>query len=120
VTQLDQMTQQNAALVEESAAAAESLKDQSRQLAAALAGFKIGGGHAFSPTAPTVPRVVAKAAIQQARKASQSSTQAVAPKSAAKAPAVAQPAKPAATQRPAPAPAAAAPAGGGDDDWETF
>ncbi len=32
VTQLDQMTQQNAALVEESAAAAESLKDQASQL----------------------------------------------------------------------------------------
>ena len=33
VTQLDQMTQQNAALVEQSAAAAESLKDQAQRLA---------------------------------------------------------------------------------------
>ena len=38
---LDQMTQQNAALVEESAAAAESLRDQARQLAQAVAVFKI-------------------------------------------------------------------------------
>ncbi|WP_416761550.1 methyl-accepting chemotaxis protein [Roseateles sp. So40a] len=42
VRQLDQMTQQNAALVEESAAAAESLKDQSAQLVDAVASFKLG------------------------------------------------------------------------------
>ena len=41
VTQLDQMTQQNAALVEESAAAAESLRDQSSQLAEAIAVFRL-------------------------------------------------------------------------------
>ncbi|WP_114970759.1 methyl-accepting chemotaxis protein [Rhodoferax ferrireducens] len=38
---LDQMTQQNAALVEESAAAAESLRDQASQMAQAVAVFKI-------------------------------------------------------------------------------
>jgi len=38
---LDQMTQQNAALVEESAAAAESLRDQAAQLAQAVAVFKV-------------------------------------------------------------------------------
>jgi methyl-accepting chemotaxis protein len=41
VTQLDQMTQQNAALVEESAAAAESLKDQARKLVAAVSVFRL-------------------------------------------------------------------------------
>jgi methyl-accepting chemotaxis protein len=41
VGQLDQMTQQNAALVEESAAAAESLKGQAKQLANAVAVFKL-------------------------------------------------------------------------------
>ena len=40
VTQLDQMTQQNAALVEESSAAAESLKDHAQQLAMAIQAFK--------------------------------------------------------------------------------
>ena len=40
VNQLDQMTQQNAALVEESSAAAESLKDQAVQLAQAIQIFK--------------------------------------------------------------------------------
>ena len=42
VTQLDQMTQQNAALVEESAAAAESLKEQATRLASAVSAFKLG------------------------------------------------------------------------------
>ncbi|WP_382152811.1 methyl-accepting chemotaxis protein [Hydrogenophaga sp. ANAO-22] len=41
VTQLDQMTQQNAALVEESAAAAESLKDQARRLAGVVQVFRL-------------------------------------------------------------------------------
>jgi methyl-accepting chemotaxis protein len=41
VTQLDRMTQQNAALVEESAAAAESLKDQADRLTSAVGGFKL-------------------------------------------------------------------------------
>jgi methyl-accepting chemotaxis protein len=41
VTQLDQMTQQNAALVEESAAAAESLRQQAQLLAQAVSSFKL-------------------------------------------------------------------------------
>ena len=38
---LDQMTQQNAALVEESAAAAESLREQAERLKQAVAVFKV-------------------------------------------------------------------------------
>ena len=41
VAQLDQVTQQNAALVEESAAAAESLKNQATQLVEAVAVFQL-------------------------------------------------------------------------------
>jgi methyl-accepting chemotaxis protein len=41
VTRLDQMTQQNAALVEESAAAAEQLRDQAVHLAQTVALFKL-------------------------------------------------------------------------------
>jgi len=41
VTQLDHMTQQNAALVEQSAAAAESLKEQAHQLSHMVATFKL-------------------------------------------------------------------------------
>ena len=43
VSQLDQMTQQNAALVEESAAAAESLKDQAGRLAGVVRVFRLSG-----------------------------------------------------------------------------
>jgi len=46
VNQLDQMTQQNAALVEESAAAAQSLKDQASRLAQVVQRFRIPGGRA--------------------------------------------------------------------------
>ncbi|MBA4175821.1 MAG: chemotaxis protein [Leptothrix sp. (in: Bacteria)] len=42
ITQLDQMTQQNAALVEESAAAADSLKGQGLQLADVVGTFRLG------------------------------------------------------------------------------
>ncbi len=42
VSQLDQMTQQNAALVEESTAAAESLKDQAARLADVVGAFRLG------------------------------------------------------------------------------
>ena len=41
VAQLDQMTQQNAALVEESAAAAESMREQTEHVAAVVATFKV-------------------------------------------------------------------------------
>ncbi|RZL11616.1 MAG: chemotaxis protein [Rubrivivax sp.] len=41
VTELDQMTQQNAALVEQSAAAAESLKDQAQQLSQIVGTFRM-------------------------------------------------------------------------------
>ncbi|WP_140634263.1 methyl-accepting chemotaxis protein [Methylibium rhizosphaerae] len=41
VTQLDQMTQQNASLVEESAAAAESLKEQAHRLTATVRAFRL-------------------------------------------------------------------------------
>ena len=54
VTQMDRATQQNAALVEESAAAAESLRAQALQLVEAVAVFKLeqgdGGGRGMSMT----------------------------------------------------------------------
>lgn len=45
IAQLDSMTQQNAALVEESAAASESLRDQAGNLAQVVAKFKLKPGH---------------------------------------------------------------------------
>ncbi|CAN7736817.1 methyl-accepting chemotaxis protein [Pseudorhodoferax sp. LjRoot39] len=53
VGQMDQVTQQNAALVEESAAAAASLKDQAQQLVQAVAVFKLSReDHAGAASAP--------------------------------------------------------------------
>jgi methyl-accepting chemotaxis protein-1 (serine sensor receptor) len=46
VMQMDQATQQNAALVEEATAAAESLKQQARQLVEAVAVFELPPAHA--------------------------------------------------------------------------
>ncbi|MCA6218779.1 MCP four helix bundle domain-containing protein [Ideonella sp. B7] len=42
VTDLDRMTQQNAALVEQSTAAAESLKDQASRLSSVVSAFRLG------------------------------------------------------------------------------
>ncbi|MCW2476397.1 methyl-accepting chemotaxis protein [Candidatus Symbiopectobacterium sp. NZEC151] len=44
ITQLDQVTQQNAALVEESSGAAESLNDQARHLVELMSAFQVEGG----------------------------------------------------------------------------
>ena len=97
VTQLDQMTQQNAALVEESAAAAESLKEQALQLASAMSHFDTGT-HAMAPVTLR-PATSPPAAV------------------ALKNPTPARPATAVATP---PAPAAAPVSAGAHDDWETF
>ncbi|WP_326489727.1 methyl-accepting chemotaxis protein [Paraburkholderia sp. ZP32-5] len=59
VTQMDEVTQQNAALVEEAAAAAQSLDDQAAKLKAAVATFRLGNANAAAP-------VLARAAMQRA------------------------------------------------------
>src|SRR5690606_27835708 len=45
VTQLDEMTQQNSALVEQAAAAAGSMEDQARVLSEAVSAFRLRTGH---------------------------------------------------------------------------
>jgi methyl-accepting chemotaxis protein len=121
VVQLDQMTQQNAALVEESAAAAESLREQSARMAEAIGVFKLAGvaprsapikaPAAFKPAATTTAKPTPKPLAAKASPAFASSSK---PKPAAPA----RKAEPA----PAPAPRAAAPAPSpaDDGDWETF
>jgi len=110
ISQMDLTTQQNAALVEESAGAAESLRDQANHLVEAVAVFKLTRDQALADT-------------QAARKAP---SPAVAPKKAAAPRPVAPVRPPVAAPAPAraPAPAAvAAPAlalAGGADDWESF
>jgi methyl-accepting chemotaxis protein len=124
VGNLDQMTQQNAALVEESAAAAQSLREQADQLTQVVAVFKIND-------AAHVTKAVIEHAHQSARAVPRPAPAAAAPARAA-APAaaartVAAPAKkaspPALPPKAAPAPAkpaAAVAAKSSDDDWETF
>ncbi len=58
ITQMDEVTQQNAALVEEAAAAAESLEEQAQVLSDAVAMFKVAGVAAGGarPLAPTERR----------------------------------------------------------------
>ena len=58
VSHLDQMTQQNAALVEESAAASQSLRDQAGRLTEAVSRFKLQGG-APQPGAVALARATA-------------------------------------------------------------
>jgi methyl-accepting chemotaxis protein len=44
VSQMDEVTQQNAALVEEAAAAAESLEEQAQSLTQSVSVFRLNGG----------------------------------------------------------------------------
>jgi methyl-accepting chemotaxis protein len=117
VQQLDQVTQQNAALVEESTAAAASLRDQAAKLVAEVSVFKLADGYSsLQPAGRTSrPRTSPPPAPARAR----------AP--AAPAPRVAAERKPSlgAAPRQIAAPASVAqskPAArdGGDDDWTTF
>jgi len=113
VGQLDQMTQQNAALVEESAAAAESLREQAAKLAGLVSKFRLQGGGMESPAAVAAPaKPVARAASRPVVKAPAKTAQAAATplKSAVRTPA---PPRPVVTPVPAPATAS-------DGDWETF
>jgi methyl-accepting chemotaxis protein len=144
IGQMDQVTQQNAALVEEAAAAAGSLKSQAAMLSEAMSAFRLrdGGGIAgFAGTAAPVPppaaRTAAAAAFPPASAARSASTRpAVAAPARPRAPAAGTPAAgrapalpsrpapgPSAAQAPTPAPPPPAPprkASQSDDDWETF
>jgi len=123
VTQLDQMTQQNAALVEESAAAAESLKDQASRLTEVIKIFRIDSAQAYSAPATVVAKT-ANTFKPVAHKPA--SLRPVAAKPALSAPATPKTealprpaATPAAVVRPAPA-ARPAVAAGAEGDWESF
>ncbi|MCE4557642.1 methyl-accepting chemotaxis protein [Roseateles cellulosilyticus] len=125
VVQLDQMTQQNAALVEQSAAAAESLREQSARMAEAINVFRLSRGALQTSTrapAVTKPATAPRTTPQKA------ATKPLAPKPVAPRPkgpvAIEVPAAPRATAptpAPMPKPAAKPAAKPADDgDWETF
>jgi methyl-accepting chemotaxis protein-1 (serine sensor receptor) len=102
VTQMDQVTQQNAALVEEMAAAATSLSSQAGDLVQAVSIFKLAGGQAD----PVTRRATPVRASEGPRKASQM-TRSVHPMPLQKS-------KPAAISAPATVVAT------GGDEWESF
>jgi len=64
ITQMDETTQQNAALVEQAAAAAQSMQEQAARLSEAVSVFRVGGGSVAgipvaqamaAPAAPSLP-----------------------------------------------------------------
>src|SRR3989344_1228657 len=68
VSQLDQMTQQNAALVEESTAASESLREQALHLSSAVSQFKLQDGGAPAPSVLSAAAAPAAPAVAQAQR----------------------------------------------------
>ncbi|WP_082073167.1 methyl-accepting chemotaxis protein [Pseudomonas sp. LFM046] len=66
VNQMDEMTQQNAALVEEAASAAEALQEQAGLMAQSVAVFKLDPAHAGQPAARTTARQPQAARPQRA------------------------------------------------------
>jgi methyl-accepting chemotaxis protein len=118
VVQLDQMTQQNAALVEESAAAAESLREQSARMAEAIGVFKLGGAMALRPTAAKAPSAPKPTPVKPAGKPLAGA--AVTKPAARPGPVAAPKAKPAPVAAPRPAPVPPPAPAADDGDWETF
>jgi methyl-accepting chemotaxis protein len=140
VVNLDQMTQQNSALVEESAAAASSMREQAGQLATAVAAFKVNaslhGGvqAAYVSTSKAAAVAVPVRYGSTPRLAPRPATSKLPSKAFAAKPApgkhatVAAPARPTARSAaplpralaaPKAKPAASA-VGGGEGDWESF
>jgi len=128
VTQLDQMTQQNAALVEESAAAAESLKDQAARLTEVIKIFRIDSAQAYSAPALAAPEPASTFKAVAYKPTSLKPTgvkpsavpKLAAPKVVTTGDASPKPAAPAPAMRPAPAAARPAVAAGAEGDWESF
>ena len=130
VANLDQMTQQNAALVEEATAAAGAMSEQARRLAQVVAAFNVGTGASTQAVRPAPAAAHRPMATPTGTKASSpapskklTTHQPVSPKPAAPKP-VAPAMKPAATPTlPAAKPPATKPPAASstnEDDWETF
>ena len=114
VTQMDQATQQNAALVEESAAAASNLQSQAQKLVQAVAVFKLSAFEQAPPQEAAAPTASAVAPAPASGMLRAAPSRAPAARPAAKGSARSLPA----ASAPAAAPAAAT--AGANDDWESF
>jgi methyl-accepting chemotaxis protein len=116
VTQLDQMTQQNAALVEESAAAAESLKDQAVRLDQVVRVFHTGDAGSTAPVAPAAVSTPTPTPAAPRPKAAPAPVKAASPKPSPVPTGHRATDTPVPPARPAPAAASATSEG----DWESF
>jgi aerotaxis receptor len=116
VVNLDQSTQQNAALVEQSSAAATSLRHQATHLVEAVGAFRKNGEHA-SRKAPIAP-ASSKATSAPMKATAKSPAAKVAAQVIAKA-AAPRPAKPAAPAAPV-APTRTAAPSDASDEWTSF
>ncbi len=85
ITQMDEVTQQNAALVEEAAAASKSLEDQGRVLNEAIAFFRLDDAGRVTQTARRAAPTSSARAVAAAPSAS--SSRSVAPRASQRAPA---------------------------------
>jgi len=81
ITQMDDVTQQNAALVEEAAAAAESLEDQARQMVGVVARFKLEEAAKVQQATATPRKVTRSAAAPQKKGSEKGKAQAAVPRS---------------------------------------
>jgi methyl-accepting chemotaxis protein len=118
VGNLDQMTQQNAALVEQSAAAAQSLREQADQLTKVVAVFKVDAQQA-TQAAILQATATSRAAVETRAPAAVAAARAAAPARAARS----APALPPAAKKPAASaakPAATASSREDNDEWESF
>jgi methyl-accepting chemotaxis protein len=130
VKQLDEATQQNAALVEQSAAAAASLQEQAGRLATLISTFRLASGRGPAAAAAVLQAPGALAAVNantNANAVAKAPAAAAARAPTTRAPAPKAPATPAAArapqpraQAPAPTPMAAARVAETSDSWETF
>jgi len=113
VVQMDQVTQQNAALVEEMAAAASSLKSQAQDLVATVAVFKLAQDRGSDPSRHRTPLMAANAPVRQAPAPVRR-----APHSVNRSPALAG--KPKILAAPAGSPSFSRSSKASGDEWESF
>jgi methyl-accepting chemotaxis protein len=112
ITQMDTVTQQNAGLVEEAAAASESLQGQAGKLAALVSVFQVAGRSAAPPAGAPRATPSVLAVTQAARPAPLPAPASARVRASAR--------TRAAAPAPAPARAFAKPTAGASGDWEEF
>jgi hypothetical protein len=103
---MDNVTQQNAALVEEASAASKSMEQQSSTLVGQIGYFRTGDTHVIAAPPPAASRPAPRAAAQVRSLPARGKTR--------------KPASAAAAPAPARAPAPLARASGDDSSWQEF